>query len=471
MNRWKCVRVMAVLALVLALVSACAPKATPVPATTVPPTAVPPTAVPPTPVPPTAVPPTPVPSEPIEITIWNWEYKTLDDYNDKMFAIFEQQNPGVKVVRSIFPPVGEGGYSQKLLTALATGTGPDIFFITDGEAATYASRNLILSLEDSGLKAMGFASMDELYKTLGYLPAGLNGWRVGGKTYGLPNEVSWLALFVNKDCMTDSGIDPDTVKLDTWDDYIAVANKMSRFDDKGNFTREGADLPTYLDDTWTMLIVNMFMVQSGGHIISPDGTEAWINKPEAVNGFREMLKIVRNGKTGSPDFGTPGISGMVTDWIAGENTCMLISVPVIPTLVKFPVVSYAIPRMASGGPGDTMFGWAWQVNAASKHPDLAWKLMRQMCSDAESHCAEAGFLFPIANLMESPCVKANPGAPGLQASLDKSNPQFIFSSPVYPEIASIVRKAYELCVFEGSDVQATMDDAAAEINEALKSGG
>jgi len=73
--------------------------------------------------------------------------------------------------------------------------------------------------------------------------------------------------------------------------------------------------------------------------------------------------------------------------------------------------------------------------------------------------------------MESPCVKANPGAPGLQASLEKSNPQFIFSSPVYPEITSIVRKAYELCAFEGADVQATMDNAAREINEALKSGG
>jgi len=437
----------------------CAPAATPAPTAT--------------PAPPS---PTPVPTEakPVELTLWTWKTPDVETFVNGRLEVFQKENPGAKVIYSAFPSTGEGGYEDKILTSLATGTGPDVFFIVDAQTPRYASKGQIQPIDDAALKAMGFGSLDDLMKAYDYKPGALDGWSWEGQPYALLFEVSWLSLYANTDMMEDSGIDPATVKLETWDDVIAAAEKMSRFDDKGNFTREGFDLPTYGDDTWCNMTMQVFLSQTGGSLVSPDGKEAWINKPEAIEAFQQMVKIVRGSKAGNPDFGSPGIGGLYLDWFAGKNTAMSLWHPPFWKAISTADIRdhykvYPMPTMADGRAGNVMWGWGWVVNAASTQKELAWKLVHALTSDFEAVCSTVGNWLPLEDLMDYPCVQENLGREGLVASLDR-NPQFMLRSVYYPEITRIARAAYERVIFEGEDLQAAMDQAAKEINEVLARG-
>ena len=413
--------------------------------------------------------------EPIEMTVWSWVTEGTNNFQQMGIDDFKKEHPNVNVTFSTFPAVGEGGYEDKILSALATGTGPDVFIILDVQTPRFAGKGQLLPIDETALKAMGFSSMDELLEAYDYKPEALEGWSWDGQPYALLHETSWLALFVNTDCMEDSGLDPETVKLDTWDDVIAAAEAMSRFDDSGNFTREGFDLPTYGDDTWDMVVTQVFLNQTEGSILSPDGTQCWANKPEAVEAFKMMHKLVRDSKAGSPDFGSPGIGGLFSDWFAGENTCMTLwHPPVWGAVIKGTDMEnhhrvYPIPTMPDGGEGDVFWGWGYVVNAATEHPDLAWDLVHSITQDFERNCTIAGNWIPLNDLLDSPCVQDNPGRDGLVASLDR-NPTFLFQSVYYPEISRIIRNAYELTIFEDKDVQEAMDDACSQIDEILQGG-
>jgi ABC-type glycerol-3-phosphate transport system substrate-binding protein len=166
---------------------------------------------------------------------------------------------------------------------------------------------------------------------------------------------------------------------------------------------------------------------------------------------------------------------LFSDWFAGENTCMsLWHPPVWGAVIKGTEMEdrhrvYPMPTMADGGRGNVFWGWGYVVNAATEHPDLAWKLVHAITKDFERNCTVAGNWVPLNNLLDSPCVQENPGREGLVASLDY-NPTFMLSSVYYPEIARIIRTAYELAIFEDKDVQEAMDDACQEIDEVLARG-
>lgn len=417
----------------------------------------------------------PTAAEQVELNIWTWRYKQTNDFVQGRIDAFQKEHPNVKVTYSTFPGTGEGGYDDKLLASLSTGTGPDVFWIQAVQTPRYASLKQIQPIDDAALKAMGFSSMDDLFKKYDYRPNALDGWSHGGNRYALLQEVSWNNLFANTDCMKDSGLDPATVKVDNWDEVIAAAEKMSRFDPSGKFTRNGFLLPTAGDDNYTMQTLSTFLPQTGGSVLSPDGKEAWINKPEAIKALQMMVKLTRGSKAGSPDFGSPGIGGLYTDWLAAKNTCMsLWHPPMYRGAIKGQPIEghyavYPIPTMPDGGKGTVFWGWGWVVNANSKHQDLAWQLVHTGTDDFEANCTQAGNWLPLVHIADSPCVQSDPGRVGLMASLDR-NPQFMFSSVYYPEISRIVRKYYELVIFQGNDLQQSMDQAAKEINDVLKRG-
>jgi ABC-type glycerol-3-phosphate transport system substrate-binding protein len=467
------------LSLLLVFVAGCGPAATTPEAeepTVEQPTAVQPTAEQPTAVQPTAEQPTavqPTAEQPIELQLWTWTTPTTHEYVTQRINTFKAEHPNVEVTYTEFPSVGEGAYEDKLLTSLATGSAADVFFITDSATQRYASSSQIIPIDDGVASTLGFGSMDELlYENLHYLPSALEGWSYEGKPYGFPYELSWLYLLANTDCMKDSGIDPESVDLSTWDNVIETASLMSRFDENGNFTREGFELPTYGDDTWTMIIATVFLSQSGGSVLSPDGSEAWINKPEAVAAFQQMVDII-NSDAASPDFGAPGVGGVWTDFFSGESLCMSTwHPPAYVAGIKGQALegrwkAYTMPHMKNGGPGNVYWGWAWVVNAATEHPSEAWQLAYTLGSDFELDCSTVGNWLPLDNLSESKCVQQNPEYKVIAAVPAESNPHFIFKSPHYPEIARIVRQYYELMIYEGMDVQEGLDAAATEINDIL----
>ena len=108
-----------------------------------------------------------------------------------------------------------------------------------------------------------------------------------GRFYALPGNVSVDILYYNKKLFDEKGLKyPDATW--TWQDFLAVAKKLTIRDDKGRIIQYGAITST----DWLSLIL-----QNGGKIWNEDRTKCIINSPaarEALNfwkGFYAKYKV------------------------------------------------------------------------------------------------------------------------------------------------------------------------------------
>jgi multiple sugar transport system substrate-binding protein len=416
----------------------------------------------------TATPEPEMEAEEAELVIWHFNWQPQNNWSEIVIDRFMTKHPNVTVTYEVFPGRGVGGIQDMLVQNLATGTGPDVFFIQDAWTAQFASKGQLLALDDAALEAMGYESMDDLVATKELLPTALQGWNIDDVQYGLPNETSWLTIFLNKDCLADAGYDPETVDISTWDKLLAVAEDMSIKNADGSWVREGFDLPLAGASDWTMYMVNIMIEQLGGSILNEDQTKATINSPEGVATFEKLLEIT-TGDSGSVDFGVQDMNGYFNHFVNGQ-TCGIVIHPPRASITLGDmenIAAYAMPTFDNGVESNVFWGWGWQVSADSEHPDLAWKLIDELTSDIELHCFVTGFFIPVEGLADSPCFKENPGAAGYGVSVEQ-NPLFVLpGNPYFTEIRDLVQEYWELILFEGEEIQATLDDLAEQIDEVL----
>lgn len=178
--------VMSLLLVVMMLVTACGPKATPAP--TPAPTTAPAAAAEATTAPePTKAPEVKPPAKGGEVTLWN-AYQT---------GSAEEQTLGelIKNAQAAFPDltinVLQVPFDQifnKYQTEVAAGGGPDMFVAPNDDLGNWVRSDMVLALDD-----MLAGKLDAVSQT------GVDGMKVDGKLYGVPESAKAVALYYNKD--------------------------------------------------------------------------------------------------------------------------------------------------------------------------------------------------------------------------------------------------------------------------------
>jgi len=166
-----------VLALVSLLASACAPKATPTP--------VPPTA---TPVPKKEVPtPTPAPKGPTgEVTLWH-AYQTGSAEEDTLTVLIENARAGLPDLTINVLQIPFDQIFNKWQTEVAAGGGPDMFVAPNDDLGNLARAGLVENLDSYLAGKLGHVSQ-----------VGVDGMKVDGVLYGVPESAKAVALYYNK---------------------------------------------------------------------------------------------------------------------------------------------------------------------------------------------------------------------------------------------------------------------------------
>ena len=122
---------------------------------------------------------------------------------------------------------------QKLMAAVPTDTGPDLFDV---------GRFISISFADAGLLPPNPPKVMELVKSKAYNPAVVSFNTSRGQVYGVPFlEGSKPALFYNTKMFTEAGLDPKKPTT-TFDELMAAARKLAKKDASGNLTRAGISL-------------------------------------------------------------------------------------------------------------------------------------------------------------------------------------------------------------------------------------
>ena len=144
-------------------------------------------------------------------TISLWE-----NYNDEEHAMFMklvkkyEQATGIKVEVQRVPFFGT---EQKILTACAAHTTPDIARVDRPWVARLALRNALVPLD-----------VDDWLEEI--VPATLKSVTIDGKIYAIPDRANCICLFYNKDLFEEAGLDPSKPPRN-WNEFIEYGKKLT----------------------------------------------------------------------------------------------------------------------------------------------------------------------------------------------------------------------------------------------------
>jgi multiple sugar transport system substrate-binding protein len=141
-------------------------------------------------------------SSPVQLKLWISGTPELDAAMNKILQQFQTENPNVTVSLEDFP---FAQYYEKLTTAFAGGSGPDVYWI-DVRTAEFAKRGALLPLDK-------YVTNEWLSDVI---PVALKEGEWNGKRYSVPMHELANGIFVNKALFAQAGISVPHDLKDAW---------------------------------------------------------------------------------------------------------------------------------------------------------------------------------------------------------------------------------------------------------------
>ena len=156
-----------------------------------------------------------VPAQKTEVRLSGWASSPSETaLLESLLYKFSVANPDILVK---YEPI-TGDYKQALLTGIASGTEPDVFYLDIFWWQELAKNDVLLPIDDLGLKR------DE------FIPALIDAFTYQDKTYGIPKDFNTLGMFYNKDLFDKAGLEYPTDDW-TWDNLKESAAKLTDLSD------------------------------------------------------------------------------------------------------------------------------------------------------------------------------------------------------------------------------------------------
>jgi multiple sugar transport system substrate-binding protein len=300
-------------------------------------------------------------------TLSTFGFSLQDEIATTRVDAFKKANPQVQV------KVTEGGFDeQQFLSAVASGSPPDLVYLDREVTGTYATRGAIVPLDDC-VRSAGI-DMGQ------FRPAAAQQVTVNGKVYGIPEFYSVRVLIINNKAVKDAGLTPADVSTTDWSKLATVTRKLTRTEG-GKLRRIGFDpkIPEFLP---------MWVRANGANLLSPDGRTAMLSDPKVVEALEATVGLVQanggwsklKGLRDSFDFfgakneyARDQLGGMpMEDWylnVLAENS---------------PQVDISVTPFTDrqGNPLTFATGNAWAIPKGAKNPDAACRFMKTMTEPA-----------------------------------------------------------------------------------------
>ncbi|MCC6499375.1 MAG: ABC transporter substrate-binding protein [Anaerolineales bacterium] len=359
---------------------------------------------------------------------------------------FSVENPDIQVK---YEPI-TGDYKQALLTSIASGTEPDIYYIDIFWWQELAKNGVLLPMDDLGVNRDAF------------VPSLIDAFTFDGKTYGVPKDFNTLGMFYNKDLFDKAGLEYPTDDW-TWDNLKEAAAKLTDLSDS---TKPVYGFCTPPDPGR----FPAFVFQNGGTVMNADNSDTTLDSDAAVQAadFYTSFRAEKIGATPA-DLGE-GWQGTVF----GKGQCAMVYEGgwLIPYLRdQFPGIKYGVvmPPAGPAGEGNLIFTVAWGISANTKNPDAAWRVVDFLTNEAsQTTVMESGFALPsLASLQGSDYFKNNPNSAAIfNGAFNGAHP--FFWGAVGSDVNDEMGKALERIFKENQAVADSLKAASEAIRKAIK---
>ena len=241
-------------------------------------------------------------------------------------------------------------YDAALQAALASGAGPDVFYVD-----SFKMPDLLKAGALASAPAGALTDPNDIYPSLRNVFTSPD-----GKLVCPPKDFSTLALEYDADFLKSKGVTPPT----TWDELKAAAAKLTTDGRTGLVM--GFEYPR----------IGTFMFQAGGAMTDDKVTKMTVSSPENKTAFAFLSDMYKAKSLQAPDEVGAGWAG---EALGKQKAAMVIEGNWVVSALKkdFPGVKVGYAELPSGpkGKGTFAFTVCYGVNKNSKNQAAAWKLV------------------------------------------------------------------------------------------------
>ena len=323
------------------------------------------------------------------ITLWShWaDHETKVAFVEKAAKHFEAKNPGVKVKITWYQ---KNPLYTALKVALSAGKAPDVFY-TEVNQTEYIDNGFLLPLDD----VVDWSNVDQWARDV---------WNFNGKTYGFPLEAQTVELYYNKDMLKDLGFElGDDLQLSQaeWTDLVKKASAKG-ITPLGQGVGDRPYPGHYF--TYQTLLKKLGVADYGkllaGEIKYADPRVVehlnWVKGLIDAGMYPKSFSTIKLGESHRYFYANPGsVTLAMGSWYTsrafnpvdkgGQPDDFPLGV------MRFPAIDGAVCNTCK----TAALGGCFSINAATKHPDLAGKLISEMATP------EMGTLWLTSVLVQS----------------------------------------------------------------------
>jgi multiple sugar transport system substrate-binding protein len=416
----------------------------------------------------------------LHVSDWHLEEPHWEKAIREMMAVFEAENPGIRVVLDSVPYAEK---EQRYTTEIQAGAGPDLIHLHGFSIRSFIEKGFLLDITpfigQEGRTAWGGSFVDTWY------PATVDLMKYRGKYYALPSDFMSMVLFYNRTLFADAGLDPDRPPQ-TWDDLLRDAQACTR-----DLNKDGKP------DTWGFGTVGSvdpgfelrftpFLLSFGANYLTPDTRRSALNSPEAKEAFRFYISLVTEHRVVPPGVTAQNPTGVRQQMARGLIAMEIGSgwtVPIVagmnPSLNAEKVLAAAPIPFRKGRKVDkptTAWISAWMINRNTKHPREAWMLLKFLTGKAadEKWFTDARVLSArrdVSGGLEDKGIKpfgpllADPLSRVIASELPRS--QFVPQIKEWPQIIEIVNRAVQSGFSGARTADQALKEAYDEMNRIL----
>jgi len=384
-----------------------------------------------------------------KVSIWSFNLSTdaLTVVQDEIIPKYEAMHPGVTVEWQNIPYTG---YREKLLTAAAGDSLPDIFIDGYNMLGTYYGAGIIADLSEETKNWSRWDEIDSSLTDLTYY---------NGKCYGLPFRTKVYPVLINTEIFKECGLDPDDPPT-TWSEALECGEKILKVEN-GVVVRQG--ISGFRTTSSFVRGFDLFCQQDGGVFLDDDGNPAF-NDECGYNALDFLVKVYR---LQAPEGAAPLDESSQDAFVAGKSGIAIMgSYDAVQTalqtgnteMAKFAKV---IPPLKSDGPngkpvsffdGDMMY-----VSQACDNKAGAWDFIEYFYEpETFMTYVEANKVIPIyQSQMDSEYMQSKPLLQGLM-EMQKYGGK-LAATPAYRSARSYLCDEIEKSIESGQSYQTTLD--------------
>jgi multiple sugar transport system substrate-binding protein len=368
--------------------------------------------------------------------------------------MYQEVDPAV-AVEFVWHPGGAIEIQQKLLTMIAGGEAPDLYWTHTYINPGLAKRSVPLALDDL------FAS-DTSWSTDDYFPASIADFQVDGSLYAMPRETTSTVMIYNKTLIEAAGA---TLPAEgwTWDDFVELARATTQ--------GEGADKIYGAANFNANANTFVRVWQKGGDVLSEDRTQFTMNEEAGVAAVQSIADLIKEGVhiTGAELAGRPYAEVFLTGKIAMFPQFSVFTA-ILPAEFEFDIAP--MPHNADEAMTTRVASAGHSIYSGTEKVEAAWSWLRMIESEAAfTHLAETGLSVPAhMAVAEGPAHLSEEQPPASKQvfleGLTYGRPEPVAGDwiGVHREITTALEGVYGV---SARDPKAALDEIADRVNELI----